>query len=380
MKFLILSTATGQGHNSAALAVAEALRAKGCTAHTLDVLKLQNKEISQRVAKLYGKTTVNSPRFFGFLYHLGELISSPQGRSPIYAANTLYARQLAYLVRRLQPDVLICTHIFSAQAVTCLQEHYGLRIPAVGIATDYTCIPFWEESNLTSYIIPSKYQITDFATKGIPKEKLKPLGIPVAAAFSDSRPKEEARRWFQMRAEHMYLVMGGSMGYGKMKELAIALTAADPHAQVVALCGHNQRLFQALSHIDRVIPMEYTNHVSLLMDAADVVLTKPGGLSSTEALTKRVPTVLTRPIPGCEDRNAEYLASVGAAAFSENIERAAKEACRLACYPAAAQKMIAAHKRFIPANAAERIADYLIEVGRTGQNSLQETVQKGETI
>lgn len=370
MKFLILSTATGQGHNSAASAVAESLRARGCRTEVLDVLKLKNESVSNRISRLYSGVTLHAPRFFHELYLIGEYVSSPGGRSPIFRLNTLYAERLYREILRLEPDVIVCTHIFSAQAVTWLRERHGLNMTTVGIATDYTCIPFWEESALDAYVIPSPNLTGEFVSRGIPAHRLVPIGIPVRPEFLKHTPKAEARRSFGLTAAHIFLVMGGSMGYGNIDAIAEALASAVPDSQIVVLCGSNERLLHKMQTLGSVIPMSYTDRVCTLMDAADVVLTKPGGLSSTEAIAKRIPTVLTHPIPGCEQRNAEFLRSNGAAAFSDGTRNAVLAARRLAFNEHAATKMERAQERVWPDGTDGRIADYLIALGNRSAGRL----------
>ncbi len=370
MKFLILSTATGQGHNSAAFAVAEFLQARGCRATVLDVLKLKNEAVSKRVSRLYAGVTVHAPQFFHGLYRIGERVSSPGGRSPVFRLNTLYAGSLFGEIRRLKPDVIVCTHIFSAQAVTWLRERYGLGTPAVGIATDYTCIPFWEESALDAYVIPSPALADEFAARGVPAARLVPIGIPVRPEFLKRASKTEARRSFGLAASHIFLVMGGSMGYGDIDRIAGELAACVPDSQVVVLCGSNEKLLHRVAPLRGVIPMRYTDRVCSLMDAADVVLTKPGGLTSTEAIAKRVPTVLTRPIPGCEEKNAEFLSVSGAAAFSDGTRSAVLAARRLALGGRAAGEMERAQERVWPDGTDGRIADYLIALGNRSAGRL----------
>lgn len=368
MKCLILSTATGQGHNSAALAIAESLRKENCTAEIIDVLKSGKRDVSQRVSRLYSHITVYAPQIFRGLYRAGELVSSPKRRSPIFYLNTLYADELYGKICRFQPDVIACTHIFGAQAVTCLREKYGLRIPAAAVLTDYTCSPFWEETALDGYVIPSEKLADEFSGKGVPSEKLIPIGIPVRAQFQEKVSKQAARKNFGFTAKHVFIVMGGSMGYGKIGKLAAAL-AALPDSQAAAVCGKNKKLFRRLSKTANVVPLEYIEEMGTLMDAADVIFTKPGGLSSTEALVKRVPTVLTRPIPGCEQKNAEFLCSVGAAAFSDNCGDAVHKAKRLVSDASLAGNMIEAQEKYIRDDSARKISDYLIALGKFQQKA-----------
>lgn len=365
MKALILSTATGQGHNSAAAAIAEALCEKGCEAPVMDCLHLGRRDVSAPVSRLYAGITVRTPGFFRLLYRAGMAVTSAKRKSPIYGLNALTAKTLHETLLRVRPDVVVCTHIFSAQAVSAVRQRFGLRIPAVGVATDYTCIPFWEESELDRYVIPDASLAGEFAARGIPAEKLLPLGIPVRAQYRSVLPKQQARREFCLTAKHIFLVMGGSMGYGDIPLLADRLLQAVPDSQVAAVCGKNRKMVQTLAGKAGIVPFGFLENAGDLMDAADVVLTKPGGLTSTEALAKRVPIVLTRPIPGCEEKNARYLCSIGAAAAADSPEDAALEAARLLADADRREAMRQAQEKFIRPDAALRIRDLLFALAQS---------------
>ena len=367
MKVLILSTATGEGHNSAAAAVAQALRAKGCEALIMDCLNLGRFNASAAVSNLYADITVHTPEFFSLLYKGGMAVTSAKRMSPIYHLNALCAKALRHTLSGIKPDVIVCTHIFSAQAVSAVQRKFGLNIPAVGIATDYTCIPFWEESALDFYIIPDASLSDEFAARGIPPEKLLPLGIPVREQYRTKLPKEFARREFCLKAKYVFVLMGGSMGYGDIPLLADELVRAVPESQVAAVCGRNRKMIESLAGRKNIVPFGFLENAGHLMDAADVILTKPGGLTSTEALVKRIPTVLTRPIPGCEERNAQRLSSIGAAVRSDSPQKAALEAVRLLADTARADAMRSAQEKFIHPDAALKIADCLIALAK-GKN------------
>ena len=172
MKVVILTTATGQGHNAASQAVAHYLETRGCETVVDDVLRTGKKDASAPVSALYSGIVTHAPWFFGALYHAGELVSSSRRHSPIYYLNTLYADDFAKKLNALGADVIVCPHIFGAQALTCLKLKGRIRAPAVGIMTDYTCSPFWEETRLEKYVIPSPLLAEEFAGKGIPREKL----------------------------------------------------------------------------------------------------------------------------------------------------------------------------------------------------------------
>ena len=178
----------------------------------------------------------------------------------------------------------------------------------MAIETDYTCIPFWEETDCDYYIIPHYELIDEFAAKGIPRERLKPYGIPVRPAFSDQSDRQKARvRCRIPKHAQVYLIMSGSMGFGKIQLfVAELLRTRKPGEYVVVICGNNRRLQKILlaefGKQEGVQILGYTEKIADFMAAADVLFTKPGGLTTTEAAVKGIPIVHTRPIPGCETK------------------------------------------------------------------------------
>ncbi|MFA9382066.1 MAG: hypothetical protein ACERKO_13505, partial [Acetanaerobacterium sp.] len=196
MKTLILSTKTGQGHNSASFALKASLEEAGGEAVVADVLKSSKKDASAPVSSLYNNMVMHAPAAFGMLYRAGELVSSNSHHSPIYYLNSLYADRLFTGVAKIAPQVVVCPHIFSAQAMTRLREKKGLNIPTLGIVTDYTCSPFWEETRLNAYVIPAAPLVDEFVKKGVPRERIYPLGIPVHPRFKRRNTKQEARAAF----------------------------------------------------------------------------------------------------------------------------------------------------------------------------------------
>ncbi len=362
MKALILSTKTGQGHNSASHALKASLEAKGHEAVVADILKSGKKNVSAPVSAMYDNLILHMPTVFGALYHAGELVSSSKYHSPIYYLNSIYCERLYNGIEKIAPQAIVCPHIFSAQAITRMREKYGVNIPAIGIVTDYTCSPFWEETRLDAYIIPAPQLADEFVKRGLPAHKLHPLGIPISPRFKKKVSREEARRAFSIQAEKVFVVFGGSMGYGCIPEVVEGLVKRQPDAQVAAVCGSNKKLYYSLKGIKNVLPFEYIENVDVLMDAADVLITKPGGLSATEAMAKRLPIVFSLPIPGGEERNAEFLTSIGAAVYARKPEAAVNAAADLIQNPDRCAEMMKAQAKYINNHADDDIAKLLIQM------------------
>ncbi len=194
----------------------------------------------------------------------------------------------------------------------------GINIPkTIFIATDYVCIPFTEETQCDAYIIPAKDLVPDYVRCGLSEEKLYPFGIPTGRVFAEAQSKEEARRSLGVESNKKYiLIAGGSMGGGTIRETIKLLMEGSAHRQDTALiivCGSNEELYAELNaeQLGNTIVVGYTDDMACLMRACDLFITKPGGLSSTEAAVCGVPILHTAAIPGCELYNAEYFSAHG---------------------------------------------------------------------
>lgn len=317
MKVLILSCNTGGGHNAAASALKESLNFYHHEAEVLDLMSLGRKHTSALVGGAYVKLVSVFPAGFGALYQLGELVRKFPWKSPVYYANARLGNVLADYIDQNHFDAVVTTHLYPAETLTWMKQKGRLTIPCVAVATDYACIPFWEETNCDYYVVPHKDLIPEFASCGIPEEKLLPLGIPVRPAFARPASKEDVRRHLGLPENApLFLVMSGSMGFGKVHLLAHELVSRlENGEQAVIICGNNKKRMRSLRLQFHKNPnvhiIGFTRHVAEYMVAADVLFTKPGGLSSTEAAVRRVPLVHTDPIPGCETKNRAFFVSRG---------------------------------------------------------------------
>ena len=317
MKVLILSCNTGGGHNAAASALKESLNFYHHEAEVLDLMSLGRKHTSALVGGAYVKLVSVFPAGFGALYQLGELVRKFPWKSPVYYANARLGNALADYIDQNHFNAVVTTHLYPAETLTWMKQKGRLTIPCVAVATDYACIPFWEETNCDYYVVPHKDLIPEFASCGIPEEKLLPLGIPVRPAFARPASKEDVRRHLGLPENApLFLVMSGSMGFGKVHLLAHELVSRlENGEQAVIICGNNKKRMRSLRLQFHKNPnvhiIGFTRHVAEYMAADDVLFTKPGGLSSTEAAVRRVPLVHTDPIPGCETKNRAFFVSRG---------------------------------------------------------------------
>ncbi|MEG2769299.1 MAG: glycosyltransferase, partial [Oscillospiraceae bacterium] len=231
--------------------------------------------------------------------------------------------------------------------------------------TDYTCIPFWGEPEMDAFFAPHKDLVDECVEKGIKREKVVVTGIPVSMRFYDKPTKKAARETLSLpQDKEIYLVMTGSMGFGNMTDLVKnIIIEGNENTYVVALVGSNEELKKELLTAiprEKLLCVDFTNDVPVYMSACDVLLTKPGGLSSTEAAACNVPFIHTAPIPGCETKNALFFANMGASICKETPEDSAKAAVSLMKDKTTQQKMLIAQRENINPFAARDIVDYAI--------------------
>lgn len=368
MKILILSCNTGEGHHSAALAIKEICDRNGFESEITDPVSFAGDFASRKVSDIYNSMIKRSPRTFGKVYRVGESYSNRFNHSPVYFANSLYAKRLLEYINAQCFDVVICTHLYGMEAMTAIRKKLGVHIPCYGVLTDYTCIPFFCDTVLDGYFIPHRVLEKEISEKGIPCEKLIATWIPVSERFLIQTDKTEARRITDTEpSKRMYLVMTGGVGCGNISEICDGIIKNEQgDFSVTVLAGRNENLLNELKiryrNDSRITAIGFTKDVPLYMKAADVLITKPGGLSSTEAAVAEVPLVHLITIPGCETKNAEFFENLGMSVKAVSPYEAAKKAVALASDRQLCEKMIAAQRSEINKYSARDIVKKAAEL------------------
>lgn len=341
MKALILSCNTGGGHNSAGLAMKERIEAEGGEAYFFDYLTLAGGKVSQIVGDGYVKLVKKTPALFGLLYRLGALVSKMTKRSPVYYVNGMMAKYLDEFLRLNEFDVIIMPHLYPAETITYMKRK-GMALPlTIAIGTDYTCIPFWGETECDYYMVPHEELTDEFVNGRIIQEQLYPSGIPVSMKYLETVDKKEAKKRLYAHLgldnhpkERILLVIGGSMGAGNLKVLTRMIYLLKKRRdRMIVICGSNEMMRKRLARIfrkkDSVMILGKTDEMPLFMKAADVIYTKPGGLTTTEAAVTGSALVLTNPIPGCETQNRRFFRKHGLCVSGRNLYVQAAAGIRL---------------------------------------------------
>lgn len=316
MDALILSCSTGGGHNAAGIAVKEELKSRGHHVEMMDPYELIGTGLEEKISSVYIKTVQKIPFLFGFIYLLGEGYRRLPFHSPVYLINKKMAGVMQQYLSKHHYDVVIMPHLFPAEILSYMKQK-GMEVPqTVFIATDYSCIPFTEETDCDYYIIPGEGMKSSFIKKGINEERIKTFGIPVKKGFEDECVKKTAKISIQLKKdEHYILISGGSMGAGKIYKTICILCKAfadKSDMKIIVICGNNEILYKKVKQkLERKYPkkllvLKSTSRMACYMKACDVFISKPGGLSSTEAATAGIPLIHISPIPGCETHNMKY--------------------------------------------------------------------------
>lgn len=363
MEALILTCGTGGGHNSAARAIAEEYGRRGCKATVLNPYTLYSIRLAQKIDSSYISMVQNRPRLFGAMYRAGQLYRNLPVRSPVYYVNRGMVHIMQDYLRQHPYDVVILTHLYPAEIMTNLRDR-GVRIPkTVYVSTDYVCIPFTEETECDGYVIPAPDLAADYVQRGIPAEKLHPLGIPTGRAFAQPETAAEARARLHLDPDKRYvLVAGGSMGGGTIRQTIHALlenVTDRPDTALLIVCGNNRNLYEELApqQSDRVLVVGHTADMAGYMRAADLFVTKPGGLSSTEAAVCGVPLVHAAGIPGCETYNADYFSGHGMSVVCKDPAATAARVRELLEHPEIGAEMVRRQHELLDGAAAARICD-----------------------
>lgn len=367
MKVLILSCDTGCGHNSAAAALSDELRRRGIEHTVFDPLTLGGKRTDRIVSASYSGMLRKAPSAFGVIYRVGDLYSSTGITSPVYLANAVYAKKLQAYITNGGYDRVICTHLFAMEAMTAIKRRLGGSVPCYGVMTDYTCVPFFAETQLDGYFIPHEDLREEHVKKGIPCDRIWCTGIPVRERFTHHTDKAEARAALGMPADaEIALVMSGGVGCGNIGEICSALLKKQTgKLAVFVLTGRNAQMKQELdgrfSDVPALHTVSFTDKVNLYMNASDVMISKPGGLTSTEAAVSGIPLVQLLTYTGCEKKNIAFFSSHGMSAQAESPEDAAEKAAELIRDREKAEAMLLAQRRNASPEAARIIVEKVTE-------------------
>ncbi len=343
-KVLIMSASTGGGHNRAARAIKEELTNKSIDGITIDCeiidsLKIVNTTMDKLISRGYEKSAKYTPKAWGGVYKLTETNLVSRNEFKDNPLTSLVSRKLKKLVEIKKPDLIIGTHPFPMIALSTLKKHskssannelhtfhksyQDLNIPPlITVLTDYTTHSAYIQNEIDYYIAGHEYVKELLIEDGIDADKIRPYGIPVEKSFLENRDKETVLSELNLDPNKFtVLLMGGSFGAGNIKDTLEELISIDRDFQIIVITGRNKSLKEKLdkalisneNSINKNIRiLGFTDKMNDLLSCVDILVSKPGGLTTTESLLKEVPMIIPYFIPGQEEENLDFLSNCGA--------------------------------------------------------------------
>jgi processive 1,2-diacylglycerol beta-glucosyltransferase len=368
-KVLFISAPVGAGHVRAAQAVGAALQrlAPAVTAEYANVFDFFSPRLGKAILGGYLKVLDIFPQLYGAAYGWGNSSRAAlAGRSLV---SGLLAGRLERYVAAARPAVVVVSHATPAGLVAHLAARGRLAVPTVAVVTDFVVHRLWVYPELGLYCVAGEGLRDYLAARGVARDKSVATGIPVAGRFAAPLDRMAARRSLGLRGEApVVLLMGGGAGVLPMEEIVAALEGLARPLQVVAVAGRNEALRQRLAALAGKLrhcslrATGFVDNVAELMAAADLLVSKPGGLTAAEALARGLPLVVYRPIPGQEEANTAFLTAGGAAVRAASAaELAAVAGGLLADGAAALAAMRTAALRLGRPGAAAAVARLIME-------------------
>ena len=371
MRVLILTCNTGGGHNAVAAALAESFRRLGVSSDTADGLSFISQKASRFVSKWHTRFYRRYPKLYKAGYMSAENDAESNDRdNPVYRYMARGARRLDRAIQDGGYDAVVCVHVIPAMMMTELRRQRETGPVFCFVATDYTCSPTVGGCTPDVCVIPHEELAEEFVSCGIARETLLAAGIPVRAVFRERGDRAAARSELALPPEGRHIVlMSGSIGCGPMADIAAELEKRMERGDFASvLCGSNRQMLYALRRrgFRRVEAVGFTNRVHRYMDSADVLVSKPGGISITEAGTRGTPLLLADMVGGCETRNQEFFHAHGWAETCRP-EDMADAALALLDRPERRQALVAQQHRDFDGLAADRVAQAVYDRCRGGE-------------
>jgi processive 1,2-diacylglycerol beta-glucosyltransferase len=338
-KVLVLSASAGAGHIRAAEAVEGAILEMGAAEEVrhIDTLAFTNKLFRHLYSKAYLEMVNKTPEVLGWLYdHLDKPWKNERRRLALDKLNT---RPFVKMLKAYQPEITICTHFLPAEIISWLKAKQRISARQAIIVTDFDVHAMWLCHHYEQYFVALDETRVHLERLGIPPEKITVSGIPIDTVFAVEKDKRAMRDKHGLSQDsRVILLSAGGFGVGPMEHIVSSLGELKHPAQVVALCGRNDELRRRIERVGQtfrksanvsVKAIGYTKEMDEYMTAADILLGKPGGLTTAEALAKGLVFVIVNPIPGQEERNSDHLLEMGVAIRCNNLPALAFKIDRL---------------------------------------------------
>ena len=367
-RVLLLSASSGAGHVRAAQALEKAFASRGdCVVEHIDAIEYVSKLFQRIYDDAYITMVRHAPDLMGLLYNqTDEPWRNPRRRLALDRLNT---GPMIRMLQRVQPDLCVATHFLPAEIIAWLIAKRKLRAHNAIVVTDYDVHAMWLCKTVDRYYVAREEAAEYLANIGVPREIVRVTGIPIDPCFSVPGNRSAIRSRLGLDASaKVILISAGGYGVGPIEQLVEDLLALQKPCQIVAIAGKAEKVKARLEEISkragklpggarRLCPVGFTTEMDQYMAAADLLVGKAGGLTTSEALARELPMALIQPIPGQEERNADHLLEGGAAIRCNNLPAAAWKIAGLLDNPQRLAGMKEAARKLGRPGAAAAIAE-----------------------
>jgi processive 1,2-diacylglycerol beta-glucosyltransferase len=366
-RVLLLSASSGAGHVRAAQALEKAFAARGdCVVEHIDVIHYVSKLFQRVYDKAYIAMVRRAPELMGVLYdRTDQPWNHPRRRLAMDRLNT---QPMIRMLKRTQPDLCVATHFLPAEIIAWLIAKKKLSARHAIVVTDYDVHALWLCRTVNRYYVALEESAEYMVSIGVARDRLRVTGIPVDPLFAKPVDRGDARKHLGLDVEATtVLVSAGGEGVGPIERLVRNLLAMQKPWQIVAIGGKSEKTRRRLEELSRqagtlpngalrLCAVGFTTEMDQYMAAADLLVGKAGGLTTSEALARALPIALVEPIPGQEERNADHLLEAGAAIRCNNLPAAAWKISTVLDDPARLRRMQEAARAMARPAAAANIA------------------------
>lgn len=324
MNVLIFSVSIGNGHDQ----VAHTLRNEFIRQNNSSRVKIINtiSFISPILDKVILDSYLNILKIYPKAW--GKLYDKTNKLDPLIDVNDIANKLITGKFRKtalsFEPDVIICTHSFPAAIISSLKSKKRIECPLITVVTDFNIHSSYINENTDYYVIPHEDLTYVMVNFGVDKEKVLPFGIPIRKEFGETHKREELLINLGFENKKSILVMGGGLGLGKINNIVKAIDDYMENIQIISIAGRNNRLestLKSLSTRNKLYVYGFVNNMHELMELSDCIITKPGGVSVSEILSREKPLVIFSPLPGQEYENVEFLLNSGAAVTTSDVKK-----------------------------------------------------------
>ena len=370
-RILVLSASVGAGHLRAAQAVELALRelAPDAEVRNVDVLTLTNAGFRKLYGQAYLDLVNKAPHVLGYFYDLLDKPRRPKSTRDRLrlAVEKVNLRKFCDLIECDDWDVVVNTHFLPAEIIASLRRDGKLNLPQITATTDFETHRLWVNNPTDHYTTATEEGAAYLGHWGVPAGDVTVTGIPIHPVFAKPKDRAECLRKHGLEGDRpVVLQLAGGFGVGPIEQLFRAILSVETPVQVVVVAGKNESAKRQVEAVDvparhRAKVMGFTTEIDELMEAADVVVSKPGGLTTSEVLARGAAMVIVNPIPGQESRNSDFLLENGAAIKVNNAATLPLKLSRLLADPGRLEAIKANARRVAKPQAAFDVAGLALE-------------------